>query len=158
IIKTHPDNEFEVFFMRNGCILSDAHCLGMHRPECGATCAMLRYKQEQIVSDCTSFQDKHDIDVNSYLYNGMLLTHACALCAVYRLQKMGVRTLKIVGRSDDADQVEEDVRLSKRNLDIAVQCSSEEEYLENMIFPPYAPQVCRLGMSCYYPEVRFGKE
>lgn len=150
-----PDVQFEAFFMRNGCIFSDAYCLGLHRPECGATCTYTRYKVHQYHHDYSSFEDFHDVDVNDYLYRTAFLLDACAMCALYRLKQIGITSLKIVGRSDDFEEVCRDITLTRQNIEIMARAGSEKEYLETMCFPHNYPQRCRMGSSCYYPEIRF---
>ena len=157
IIKKFPQCRFEVFFMRNGCILSDGYCLGMHRPECGATCAMLRGKKEMLLSNMYNFREKHDTIVNSSVYRNMFFMHACGLCALYRLKKCGVHSLKIVGRADDILSLENDIRLTDSNMKIASECQNEKEYLAKMTMPMNGETICQLSMSCYYPEIRFGR-
>ena len=79
------------------------------------------------------------------------------MCALYRMKEMGIRSLKIVGRSDQHAAVCDDIRLTKKNIEIAEQASCEKEYLDHMIFPDNAKRKCLSGLSCYYPEVRFGE-
>ena len=155
IITNTSEIEYEVFFMRNGCVFSDCFCLGMHRPECGSTCGFIKNRKKDVVSTLTSFNDKHDIEVNDFVYNKIFHNEACAMCALYRLNKMGVGSLKIVGRADMCERVCEDIKLTKWNLDLLERCSSEEEYLSKMRFPNESVVNCKLGLSCYYPEVRF---
>lgn len=158
IIEAFPEVEYEVFHMRNGCIFSDSYCLGMHRPECGSTCGYIRFKDERILSDLNSFQEDYDIMLNDNLYNHFFHAEACGMCAIYRFMNMGVSSLKIVGRADDTDGILSDIRLTAENIRIASECRSEEEYLEKMHFHDNAPRKCMFGYSCYYPEVRFGKD
>lgn len=155
ICQAYDDVEYEVFFMRNGCVLSDCYCLGMHRKECGSTCGFLRSHGKQFVTETKSFWEKQDIDGNDYWYNVHFHHDACGMCALYRMKEMGIRSLKIVGRADRPDSVYEDIRLTKHNLAIAEECSSEEEYLNRMEMPARAQKKCLWGFSCYYPEVRF---
>ena len=155
ICKGMPGVQFEAFFMRNGCIFSDCYCLGMHRPECGAACSYTRYGNHAYHHDDQTFRGCHDIEVNDYLYRTAFHVDACAMCALYRLRQIGITSLKIVGRADDFDSVRQDIQLTRRNLEIADACKTEEEYLERMLLPGGFPQKCRMGVSCYYPEVRF---
>lgn len=155
ICQVYDDVEYEVFFMRNGCVLSDCYCLGMHRKECGSTCGFLRSHGKQFVTETKNFWEKQYIDGNDYWYNVHFHHDACGMCALYRMKEMGIRSLKIVGRADHPDSVYEDIRLIKRNLAIAEGCSSEEEYLNRMEMPARAQKKCLWGFSCYYPEVRF---
>lgn len=157
ICKNLHNVEFEAFFMRNGCIFSDCYCLGLHRPECGATCTYTRYGINKYLHDYSNFSDFHDVDVNDYLYRTAFHLDACAMCALFRLNQIGITSLKIVGRADDCESVCRDIALTRKNLNIMQQSHSEEEYLSSMEFSQNFPQKCRMGISCYYPEVRFGK-
>ena len=147
--------EYEVFFMRNGCVFSDAYCLGMHRPECGATCTYLRIREEHIVTCKKTFQDTLDLDLNDFLYNTAFQNDSCAMCALYSFRQIGIAALKIVGRSDDTEAIYRDISDTAENIRIAETCKSNDEYLERMIMPKKYPIRCRLGLSCYYPEIRF---
>lgn len=151
-----PSVNFEAFFMRNGCIFSDCYCLGMHRPECGATCTYTRTNREEYEHHYKDFAGIHDVDVNDYLYRSLFHREACAMCALYKLKQIGIKSLKIVGRADDHASVCQDIMLTKTNLRILDSCSNEQEYLAKMKYPFGYPQKCREGFSCYYPEVRFG--
>lgn len=157
ICKRVPDVKFEAFFLRNGCIFSDCYCLGMHRPECGATCTYTRFGNNQYSHDYTDFEDFHDVDVNEYLYRSSFHQDACAMCALYRLNQIGIDSLKIVGRADDFEAICNDISLTRYNIEIMNESKTEQEYLKRMHFPGNFPQMCRMGYSCYYPEIRFGK-
>ena len=77
------------------------------------------------------------------------------MCALYRLKSMKVCSLKIVGRADDAESVLNDIEVTRRNIDLLEHCTSEDEYLDKMALPFDSVRMCSLGLSCYYPEVRF---
>ena len=155
ICHRFPDVEFEVFFMRNGCIFSDCYCLGMHRPECGSTCGFIRNQPKKTFIKSNKFIDKHNVCTNDFLYNKYFHHDACGMCSLYRMKKIGIKSLKIVGRADMVESVCKDLQITKANIDIAQKCSTEQEYLEKMIFPAGFPNKCMFGLSCYYPEVRF---
>lgn len=157
ICTAMPEIHFEAFFMRNGCIFSDCYCLGMHRPECGATCTYTRYGKSRYTHMYTNFSDYNSVDVNDYLYRTAFHIDACAMCALYRLNSIGIQSLKIVGRADEWSSVCRDIELTKKNLEIMEKASNEDEYLKNMIFPDNFPRKCREGISCYYPEIRFNE-
>ncbi len=153
-----PQLEFEVFLMRNGCVFSDSHCLGMHSRTYGSLCSAVRHGPFAMVSDQHDFKTIHDLEWTSMLFNESYRGYACGLCAIYRLLQSHISAAKIVGRADDPKKIVSDVRLVRENLSIAGQCASEEEYLKKMRFPRDHYRMCKQGMSCYYPEVRFGKE
>lgn len=152
-----PEIHFEAFFMRNGCIFSDCYCLGLHRPECGAICTYTRYGKSQYTHEYTEFSDYNAVEVNDYLYRTAFHIDACAMCALYRLNTIGVQSLKIVGRADDWDSVCRDIKLTKRNIEIMNNTTEEKDYLNKMLFPNNFPKKCKEGVSCYYPEVRFNE-
>ena len=153
--SSNKEIEYEVFLMRNGCVFSDSFCLGLHRPECGSTCGYIKSQKKEIISAYSGFRERHDIELNDYLYNAVFHRDACGQCALYRLKKAGVSSLKIVGRADLHEEVEKDILLTRKNLGILENCLTEEEYLNSMIIPEGFMQKCQLGFSCYYPEVRF---
>ncbi len=155
ICKSLPEVQFEAFFMRNGCIFSDSYCLGMHRPECGALCTYTRYGVSKYMHDYSDFYDNLDADLNDYLYRMAFHLEACAMCALYRLNQIGITSLKIVGRADDFKGICRDIELTKHNIEVMELSADEQEYLEKMVFPQDFPQKCRMGFYCYYPEVRF---
>ena len=150
-----PDVQLEAFFMRNGCVFSDGFCLGTHRPECGSVCGGLNSAHRVVVASFDDFEHLHDIEVNSKLYHGYFHHWACAMCALYRLKKIGIESLKIVGRADAPWAVCDDIKVTKRNLALIEDCNTEKEYLKKMIFPSQGITNCGMGLSCYYPEVRF---
>ncbi len=154
----YDDVEYEVFFMRNGCIFSDCYCLGTHRRGCGATCAFLRDHAKQMVTAADGFEERQMIDTNDYLYNVHFHRDTCGMCALYQMQEMNISALKIVGRADNGDAVCDDIRLTRRNMAIVDASATEEEYLDHMEFPEDAQRRCMGGFSCYYPEIRFPGE
>ena len=149
-----PDVSFEVFLMRNGCAFSDGYCLGLHG-ECGSVCEFIRNKHRQICTIYKDFDDIHAFDLNDYIYSSIFHRNACGLCALYRFKKSNINSLKIVGRADMYKAVINDISIVKENLKVLDHCSSEDEYLKKMVFPKNSRTDCLMGMSCYYPEVRF---
>ena len=150
-----PELDLEVFFMRRGCVFSDAYCLGAHRKECGSTCGTLNKISRQIVADTSMLNNQQSIELNDVLYHEHFHVDACGMCALYRMNKMGVTSLKIVGRADVPQSIAKDIELIKNNMNILRGCTSEEEYLSKMIMPDNCDKQCQTGLSCYYPEVRF---
>ena len=149
IVEAVPDVEYEVFLMRNGCIFSDSHCLGMHGRGRGALCGELRAANRWFTSENLNI-----IRENSDIYCEAFHKHACGLCALWDFEQMGVSAYKIVGRGDQTDAILEDIELVKRERDIAFACSSRDEYLRAMEPHPYEDTVCVHGLNCYYPNIR----
>lgn len=81
--------------------------------------------------------------------------YACGLCSVYRFVQLGIKAGKIVGRTDNYEEICEDIKLICENVKIAKSCESEEEYLSRMIFLKKSQIMCKMAMGCYYLESRF---
>lgn len=67
--------------------------------------------------------------------------------------QIGIDACKMVGRVDRPDQVLEDMKIVSENRKIAMQCWNENEYFEKMIIPDDHENICKLGYSCYFPEI-----
>ncbi len=149
IVTKVSDIEYEVFIMRSGCRYSDSNCLGLHRNELCTLCGSLDGYEEKLYGSSTKHKQNHD------LFKNRFHADACGICTIYDFLQMNINACKVVGRKQNVDEVKEDIRLIKQNIDIALQCTSKEEYLQNMIFPGNKDYRCKDGLSCYYPEVRF---
>ena len=149
IVAAVPEVDYELFMMRNGCIYSDCHCLGMHGLDCGALCGEARQAQRTLRASANmeAFEETSD------LYFERFHAHACGLCALWDLEQLGVSAYKVVGRSDDVEAICTDVGLVSRNVAIARECKSREEYLRAMEGNPWPDIVCDKGLNCYYPEL-----
>lgn len=132
IVSKVPDVEYEVFMMRNGCAFSDSNCLGMHRSEKSAICAALANAKNEIQFQSEDFHVRHDMELNDMLFKNIFHSYACGLCSIYQFVKLGIAAGKIVGRTDDFEEVCEDISLICDNVEIAKNCSSEEEYLQKI--------------------------
>ncbi len=155
IVNAVPEVEYEVFIMRNGCAYSDSHCLGMHRKELCSVCSTLCKASHEFVLSEDDFKNRHDAELNNYLFCNEFHNITCGVCSIYRFVKMGISAGKIVGRSDDSENICNDIRIVKNNIDLAQDCNSQEEYLDRMYFPTARREICKMGLSCYYPEMRF---
>lgn len=156
IARAVPNVEYEAFLMRNGCRYSDSHCLGRHGGSGrGGLCVLLCQADKTVHADGP--EGLRDAEATSRLYCDRFHENACGLCALWRLVRAGVSTFKVVGRSDDPETMDGDIRLAARDLAIARSCATEEAYLERMERPRGAERArCDRGLNCYYPEVRFG--
>lgn len=152
-----PDMEFEAFLMRDGCMFSDSHCFARHLPGHGALCGSLRQSERRFLraEGAREFEAVHNSELSDELYRRFYMRRACGLCAIYRLLHMGVTAVKVVGRADNEQELLADIALVHRNLYIAQRSASEKEYLNAMELPPDRATTCKLGLNCYYPEVRF---
>ncbi|WP_162613902.1 U32 family peptidase [Flavonifractor sp. An10] len=153
--ESFPEIEFEVFMMRNGCKFSDANCLGFHCYPHGALCRTLKFSKKQIGGTNLTFDLAQQLFFNDMMFKELYEHDACGMCAIYDFTEMNIHALKIVGRAAEQEHIAKSITMVKANIAIAEQSSSRKEYLENMVFPS-DPKTCFMGLSCYYPEIRFG--
>lgn len=144
-----PELQYEAFLMRNGCVYSDAYCLGVHGQPTGALCGELRHAARRVR---TSLGAERVVE-NSDLHARDFHRRACGLCALWDLERAGVDAYKVVGRCDEGADIAGATALVARDLAIAARCPSREEYLRLLERPPGEGQVCDRRLNCYYPEV-----
>ncbi len=150
-----PGAEYEVFMMRNGCSFSDSNCLGLHRKERCSICSSIKKAGKELLLKDKDFHSRNNMELNDMIYNSSFHNYACGLCSIYQFVKMGIKACKIVGRSDEWQYICQDIRVVKDNIDLVETCNCEKEFLDRMYFPEERVMMCKLGLSCYYPEVRF---
>lgn len=153
--ESFPEIEFEVFMMRNGCKFSDANCLGFHCYPYGALCRTLKFSKKQIGGTELTFDLAQKIFFNEIMFKELYEHEACGMCAIYDFVEMDICALKIVGRAANQEHIAKSISMVKTNITIAEQSNSRKEYLENMVYPSDF-KTCLMGLSCYYPEIRFG--
>lgn len=145
--------EYEAFLMSDGCRYSDSACLGRHAGP-GSMCYALDHSM-----GCTrlhGYEGTYECVYNNFhLFHDVFHKKTCGLCSIYSLGKLGIHTVKIVGR---AGAFEENLDMCKKvsaNIRIADECGSEQEYLDKMEVPEYFGTGCENGLFCYYPETRY---
>ncbi|MBQ3484678.1 MAG: U32 family peptidase [Clostridia bacterium] len=154
IMRSVPGVAWEVFLMSSGCRFSDAVCMGCHIPRQGGLCQLLDHSGRSLEGDADFAEMSHQ-RMSAHLFTDLFMKDACGLCALYRLEQMGVQKLKIVGRSAGQQHAMGMLSLIVRNIDIARESASEAEYLRRMIMPDRRDLRCTEGFNCYYPEIRF---
>lgn len=155
IIRECPSVETEAFLMRNGCRFSDSNCMAFHARKFDSLCHMLDFSKSTYETTSDSFEERHDFTLNDMVYRNIFHKKACGICAIYRLLKMGVFAVKLVGRADNCHEFVREIALIKQNISIAEACNDEQEYLKKVIIPQEYINLCMSGLNCYYPEVRF---
>lgn len=158
VVEELPEMSYEVFLMRNGCMFSDAHCLGLHKDGQPSLCRSLR---EGSRWECSLKDDFNEETLRSSASNGRVYRdhfhqRTCGLCALWQFEQLGIDAYKIVGRCDDVRDLCKDISLIAENREKAQACKSEAEYLEIMTRPRELHAFCeKEGLSCYYPEKQF---
>lgn len=159
IVGENPDLEYEVFLMRNGCTFSDSHCLGQHCEGKPSLCLSLRNGGTvtwPIDDDPETDRLARDAADTEYTWAHYFHRRTCGLCTLWNFEKLGIAAYKVVGRSDDLDDLIFDASLVGRNAKLARECATEEEYLRRMERPSQPRTLCGYdGLSCYYPDNRY---
>ena len=151
--------EFEAFILNEMCQFTGAFCNSLHCDELGHLCR-IPYWLEPLRESCTgsSFRQlqpsvpaassQTDVPNDSDLPEGYLCgATGCGLCALYRLREIGITHLKLVGRGNYTDFMEQDIRMLRQALAILETSTSEKDFQQNMRKQLF-PQGC--SSHCYY--------
>lgn len=151
--------EFEAFILNEMCQFTGAFCNSFHCDELGHLCR-IPYWLKPLKESCTgsSFRQlrpsvpaassQTDVPNDSDLPDGYLCgATGCGLCALYRLREIGITHLKLVGRGNYTDFMEQDIRMLRQALAILETSTSEKDFQLNMREQLF-PQGC--SSHCYY--------
>ena len=113
-------------------------------------------RQISEVSDEESVEVEDETWLNRYDDTGYLCGETgCGLCALYQLQKAGITHLKLVGRGNYVDFMEQDIRNLRRALDILdkslanlQQDQDNEKIFQQQMKQTIFPNGC--SENCYY--------
>lgn len=142
IIKTHPNIDFEVFLMRNGCKYSDSQCSMYHGRAFGSMCSCIdKLENIPIYTSTVSEVYKNEIKNRNDAYRKKYHKEACGICYLKQFYDMGVSTVKIVGRNDNVSAVIDDVKRVKDYIDIIK--NNDEFYVKKTLD-------CKKQYNCYY--------
>ena len=151
-------HEYEAFILNELCHFSGAFCNSLHCDELTHLCRVpyelgnLHKKEEtdaaqKDVAETDRIQGKEGkglpLDEDGYLTGST----GCGLCALYRMKQVGITHLKLVGRGNYTDLMEQDIRQLRKVLDILENSDSEAQYQKKMkasLFPDGCSQ------NCYY--------
>lgn len=140
IVKLFPEISFEVFIMRNGCKYSDSSCMSFHARKYGSMCSSFDCLANEI--HILNFRDPkfaREVYANHTLFSQAFHKSACGLCAIDWLLRIGIQSVKVVGRADDPKALCRDIQRIRSLID----CSKESVN--------YFSENCLYGLNCYYP-------
>ena len=153
------ETEFEAFILNEMCQFTGAFCNSLHCDELGHLCR-IPYWLKPLKESCTgsSFRQlrpsvpaassQTDVPNDSDLPDGYICgATGCGLCALYRLREIGITHLKLVGRGNYTDFMEQDIRMLRQALAILETSASEKDFQLNMREQLF-PQGC--SSHCYY--------
>jgi len=146
-----PGLEWEVFALNDGCAFEEGTCSTTHafRPYCiddriGGTSGRLdeRYEFWKWTLNNCGCQTSRGYTLGP-----------CGLCALPRLARIGVDSLKVVGREAPLARKTASVRLAAVALRRAECGASPEDIRVAVVAERGAPELCKDAHLCYYPDV-----
>ncbi len=171
ITAAFPDLQFEAFVLNDGCVFEEGVCHSIHLPgQLGGAICMDNYRYEYQRTDGAPLSDREQtaLDHNDHRYSrwlwyrfgcGFSVTEQgypfgpCGLCALPRMQAMGIGSVKIAGRDAPLARKQKSVELVRR---VIVRLEEGDEETGLMTFARGVrdrPELCGDGQMCYYPEV-----
>lgn len=149
--------EFEVFGAFFGCKYSNAYCYCKHDRETGGMCRMTQLSEWSFQNRFRELnsQMRFEIEKNHWLYANYLFDGACGVCALYHLTKIGIDSIKVVGRELSGAAILKASKGLAGYLQLASHAQSEQEYFAQIGRNPVGAGHlgCFGGYSCYYPEI-----
>ena len=153
------ETDFEAFILNEMCQFTGAFCNSLHCDELGHLCRV-PYWLKPVDDPCDPLASGHlrpsapaaPLQISppdsSELPDGYLCgATGCGLCALYRFREIGITHLKLVGRGNYTDYMEQDIRMLRRALMLLEHSTSEKDFQQNMREQLF-PQGC--SSHCYY--------
>jgi len=159
--------EIEAFILNDGCAFEEGFCATTHHHSVGAFCTNLSDMQADFSWEGPRFTARRErwlrqnlTDYREWVWyvngNGCGATAKglpygpCGLCAIPDLARMGVASLKIVGREASAFKKLASVRMVRDIVDRTRAGDSKLHVIERSIAMRAEPKHCESGMMCYY--------
>lgn len=149
--------EFEAFLLNDGCVFEEGLCATSHAA--GPIC----------LKDGEAAQGFSAQTLENYEFWKWTLNHCgcktnrgypigpCGLCALPRMLRLGISSLKVVGREASLIRKQAAVKLAARALGLARSGAGPGVIREAVIELRGGASLCRGGHLCYYPDVWSGQ-
>jgi putative protease len=172
IMEAVPDLEYEAFMLNDACVFEEGYCHTQHNlPGLTAFCftdweyGVQRTEGSGALEACESERWNGNLrDHREWLWyaqncgstmnrKGLPNGH-CGLCAIPELARIGIASLKVVGREAGMYRKIRSVQLVRAVVDRVRGGASRRAACEFAITVRGDPQSCSSGYSCYYREVQ----
>lgn len=161
------DVEIEVFILNDGCAFEEGFCATTHHHSVGAFCTSLSEMETRFEWNGARFTDRREkwlkrnlADYRDWVWyvngNGCGATPKglpygpCGLCAIPDLGRMGVASLKIVGREASPFKKLASVRMVRDIVERFRAGESKTQVMERAVALRGEPKHCQSGYMCYY--------
>lgn len=150
--------QYEAFILNELCQFSGAFCNSLHCDELTHLCRVPyklgnlypEEKENLLVIENLKTEKRPETDEEELTYDadGYLTgSTGCGLCALYRMRQIGITHLKLVGRGNYTDFMEQDIRQLRKALELLDGAEDEADY-QKTIQTTIFPEGC--GKKCYY--------
>ena len=150
--------QYEAFILNELCQFSGAFCNSLHCDELTHLCRVPyklgnlypEEKENLLVREKLKTEKRPETDEEELTYDadGYLTgSTGCGLCALYRMRQIGITHLKLVGRGNYTDFMEQDIRQLRKALELLDGAEDEADY-QKTIQTTIFPEGC--GKKCYY--------
>jgi len=163
--------ELEAFMMNDGCAFEEGHCQTTHHHAVGAFCTSMRdwdyafYAEEgEINSEEAQILEENIKDYRNWVWtiNGMGITFSqngfplgpCGICAIPDFYRIGVDSLKIVGREASPFKKLASLKLVKSVVDKAKANLPKDQVIEKAQKLKGTPELCAGRWACYYRDFK----
>ena len=167
IASVGRDVEIEVFILNDGCAFEEGFCATTHHHSVGAFCTSLSEMETNFEWNGARFTDRREkwlrrnlADYRDWVWyvngNGCGATSKglpygpCGLCAIPDLARIGVASLKIVGREASPFKKLASVQMVRNIVNRVRAGDSKTHVIERSISLRAEPQHCESGYMCYY--------
>jgi putative protease len=143
--------EFEVFVLNDGCVFEEGICSTTHA--LGTFCLT-----DRVGGKFGRLDERYEFWKWTQNNCGCQTNHGytlgpCGLCALPRLARLGIASLKVVGREASLARKAASVRLAAAALELAERRAQPEDIRAAVIGLRGAPELCEHAHLCYYPDV-----
>ncbi len=145
VVAAHPDLAFEAFVLVGKCPNEEAYCTFQHVGKDRRWPCEIPYALTDV--DGRTLPGSHPLRRWHEQWDEVDRRHACGLCGLGELRRVGVRHLKIVGRGGPSEAKAANVRLVSRFLQgTGGRGEAREAYRERFGAPCHP-------LICYFPEL-----
>jgi len=143
--------EWEVFVLNDGCVFEEGICATTHA--LGTFCL-----SDRLAGKFGRLDERYEFwkwtqnNCGCQTSRGYTLG-PCGLCALPRLARLGIASLKVVGREASLARKAGSVRLAAVALDLAERGARPEGIRDAIIALRGGAELCKDAHLCYYPDV-----
>lgn len=162
-----PGLEWEAFLLNDGCVFEEGICATSHAfgPYCidDRIAVESRGLDGRIGIRSRALDDRYEFfkwtlnNCGCQTSRGYTLG-PCGLCALPRLERAGIVSLKVVGREASLARKTASVRLAAVALGLSEDGAAPDAIRDAVVSLRGAPELCKDAHLCYYPDVWAARE